>query len=237
MSAPFPGCASANGCVHRADGPEPVACRCTTEPEVGANIIRMSRPEDTPEAILALLAPYTLTFHECWRKAVEDARAQFRKVGDTPPPFDPWLFAHLARWAFKRLLQERLPPGTPIHVEDKTIMSSVIVRLDDVVVRFRKSEPGEVPPPGSSTKMQGWYAQTLDGRVERHLLALWHVDDALEYTGLDLAFPSGGTAHMTITRWVVPLVEPVGVADDLPITRPRTAADGTRSAEGGDSPS
>ena len=195
----------------------------------------MTRAEDTPEAVLAHLAPYASIFHECWERAIAEARDNFPLLGTSRPTFEPWLFAHLARWAFKRHLAEQLPPGTPIIVDGKTIMSSVIVRLDDMVIRFRKSEPGEVPPAGSSTKMQGWYAQTLDGGVERNLLALWHVDDALAYTGLDLAFPSGGTAYTPITRWVVPLVARAGVRDDLPITRPRQVD--MPEAEGGDSQS
>jgi hypothetical protein len=190
--------------------------------------------QDSPEAILALLAPYAPVFHDCWRGAVAEARQQFPVDGGRRPTFEPWLFAHLARWAFKRLLQERLRPGTPIDIDGDTIMSSVVVRLDDLVLRFRKSEPGEVPPAGSSTKMQGWYAQTLDGAVERHLLVLWHVDTALEYVGLDLAFPAGGTAYTPITRWVVPLVEYAAHRDDLPIELPSRLPDASE-AEGGDS--
>jgi hypothetical protein len=195
--------------------------------------MRMTHPTETPEAIIGRLAPYSSVFHACWREAVREAREQFPLEGERRPSFEPWLFAHRARWAFKRLLQEQLPPGTPIVIDGDTIMSSVIVRLDDLVIRFRKSKPGEVPPPGSSTKMQGWYAQTLDGSVEHHLLALWHVDETLHYGGLDIAFPSGGTAYTTITRWVVPLLESVGAADDLPISLPATA-DAESEAEGGD---
>lgn len=187
---------------------------------------------DSPEAVLALLAPYASTFHECWRLAVDDARAHFEKVPDERLAREPWLFAHHARWSFKRHLADHLPPGTPIVLDYKTIMSSAIVRLGDLVVRFRKSDPGDVPPPGSSTTMQRWYAQTLDGSVETHVLALWHVDKALRYTGLDIALPCGGSAYAPLVEWVAPLGEGVGVADDLAITlrpsgREADAAGGT----------
>ncbi len=196
--------------------------------------MRMTNADETPEAIIVGLAPYSMVLHDCLRHAVDDARDQFPLEDGVRSTFEPWLFAHHVRWAFKRRLQAQLPPGTPITVDGDTIMSSVIVRLDDVVLRFRKSEPGEVPPPGSSTKMQMWYAQTLDGAVERHLLALWHVDDALRYTGLDIAFPSGGTAYTTITRWMVPLIEAIGAPDDLAIALRERDAAATSDSETGD---
>jgi hypothetical protein len=193
--------------------------------------------DETPEAIVMRLAPYAATFHECLREAIGRAREVFAPRDGTRPPFESWLFAHHVRWELKQLLHHRLPAGTPVAVEELTIMSSVVVHLDDIEIRVRKSEPGEVPPPGPSQRMQGWYAQTLDGSVAANVL-LWHVDEELEYLGLDVAFPYGGTAAAPLVRWQVPLLE-VAVAapaDDLEIALAEAGPVVARSETGEASP-
>ena len=182
--------------------------------------MRMAVADPTPEAVVARLAPYAATFHACLAEAVARARAVFRPAPGVHRVHDPWLFAHHVRWELKQLLTERLPAGTPVAVEESTIMSSVVVHLDDLEIRVRKSEPGEVPPPGASERMIGWYAQTLDGSVSHNVLLLWHVDARLHYAGLDVAFPAGGNAYAPLVRWVVPLPETIGAADDLAIGMP-----------------
>lgn len=189
-------------------------------------------PEASPEAIVARLAPYAETFHGCVREAVARARALFAEREGRRPPFEPWLFANAVRWQLKELLAQALPPGTPIAVEEHTIMSSVVVHFEDLEIRFRKSEPGDVPAPGASRRMQRWYAQTLDGGVSRNILVLWHVDEQLGYVGLSVAFPFGGTAYAPLVDWIVPLPERAGVPDDLDISVPSPAAsDGARAAD------
>lgn len=177
----------------------------------------------TPEAIVARLSPYAPIFHECLAGAVLRARTMF-EAPEGERPQEPWLFANRVRYELKQLLIAALPPGTPIAVEEQTIMSSVVVHLEDLELRFRKSEPGDVPAPGASQRMRRWYAQTLDGGVAHNILVLWHVDDRLEYVGLSVAFPFGGTSYAPLVDWIVPLPRHVGVPEDLDITVP--AAEG-----------
>jgi hypothetical protein len=191
--------------------------------------MRMSELDDeTPEVLVARVGLYAPVFHRALRGAIETARAYFRRAGGAARPFEPWLFAHLVRYELKQRLCDSLPPGTPISIDGDTIMSSVVVHLTDLEIRVRKSAPGEVPPPGPSERMLGWYAQTLDGGVAHNLLMLWHVDEGLSYAGVDIAFPYGGTAYAPLVRWVVPLADVVSGADDLDITLPPDAEEGGR---------
>jgi hypothetical protein len=152
-----------------------------------------------PDGALRRLAPYSERIFRSWRDALASARALFWTTdGKKRLPFEPWLFCHAARAYAIQNLKKELAEFADIEVVEETIMSSVLLRTHDgIEVLFRKSDEGEIPVAGPSSRRQRWFAQPLPGLGEQldqlHLIATWDVDSELmDLAGFVLAMPAHG---------------------------------------------
>jgi hypothetical protein len=150
----------------------------------------------TPEGAVRRLQPYSERIFRAWREALGAAHSVFwDEQGELVLTYDPWLFAHHARAHAIQNLNRELAAFDDVHVDENTVMSSVLLRTNDgVQVLFRKSDEGELPVTDSE-KRQRWCEQTLPGLEqeleELHLVAMWDVDPLTrELVGFDLVMPA-----------------------------------------------
>jgi hypothetical protein len=150
----------------------------------------------TPEGAVRRLQPYSERIFKAWRDALAAANAVFWDAdGRELLPYEPWLFCHHARTHAIHNLNRELAGFADVHVDENTIMSSVLLRTEDgVQVLFRKSDEGEVPATDSE-KRQRWCTQALPGLEEEmeelHLIATWDVDpETRELIGFELSMPA-----------------------------------------------
>ncbi len=161
------------------------------------------------------LQPYSERIFKAWREALAAAcRVFWDEEGKEVLPYEPWLFCHHARAHAIRNLNRQLAVFGDVHVDENTVMSSVLLRTDDgVQVLFRKSDEGEVPVTDSERR-QRWCVQTLPGLEdeldELHLIATWDVDpETRELIGFELSMPAhaGATRASVLIHWDTPFFE------------------------------
>lgn len=179
----------------------------------------------TSAGCLKRLAPYSEGIYRAWRSAVANAHGVFRTQDGTQIlPYEPWLFCHHARAHAIQYLGRELSSFNDITVFDQTIMSSVVLRTSDgIELLFRKSDEGEVPVPGASSRRQKWFSQPLPGLGvalnELHLVATWDIDELSgEFAGVVLSMPAsgGGTRDSVVMHWEADFPEtPIERAPDL----------------------
>jgi hypothetical protein len=169
------------------------------------------KAKDVPPFHEALkeLAIYFPIFYDAFESA--DAHVKEYLEG-LQASFDPWLHAHLVRHYVKLDLRNHELEAEDFKPENLA-MSGLSFRIGRWFLRMRKSERGEVPPPGHSRILNEYYRQQkLPGEFsETHnLLLLWHANFIGDFKGLSLVYPL--TAD--VIRWKADIPHPAQTVDE-----------------------
>jgi hypothetical protein len=157
------------------------------------------------QVVLADLSPYFSTFYSAFEAASHNGRGYFEERSLN---FDRWLYADLVRhWVKEALNQNALKA----EYEPQDLGNSGIqLMIKQWFVRVRKSLNGEVPLPGRSKRLQGYYRQlplSEEFSDMYNLLLLWNTTPAGDFKNLSLVYPIAAG----VAKWRVEIPHPAQV--------------------------